>query len=521
MDQDRRQHLQRQWVKLIDTITDYDGIVDGLYAAQVLTKSMKERIGEKKGTNKLREILDILPKRGNKAFEIFYDVLVKCSEYDAANLVCPERADELKSRIVYKANQEAAVTSAILEDELPAKWPDTDAHDPFKIEVVRVPEQDLSMRKNFHKAAKGLGSVYPMSKPIRGLCLVISNQYFKQAVANGENLEDRDGTDVDRQALQTVFENLGFEVHDEHRDLTAEDMLKAVENAARQDHTNYDCFVCAVMTHGKRDEVYGVDGKLVHLDKLKNAVDGNNSPTLVGKPKLFFIQACQGVAKDGGVGIEGSMGDPLPASIPSYSELGIKERQKVAENIVGKGRTDSTTADIVSEGRVSSKSDIFVALATVPDFVSWRNTNWGTWFIQAVVYIFSKLSYKYQLTDLMTYVNKLVSRAETRKGFKQVSVYASSLTSQLYFFPGLKIGISQPTSMVESHSEVDIAQNNQVEKTIKDASSVQEATSLLQTASLQHGPQVPVHEKDSLIYSAGPVAQPTDDVDGTQSVIIW
>lgn len=71
-------------------------------------------------------------------------------------------------------------------------------------------------------------------------------------------------------------------------------MLEAIQAQASEDHTNYNCFVCAVLTHGERDIVYGVDGKTISLDDLKNSVDGDNCPTLIGKPKLFFIQACQG-----------------------------------------------------------------------------------------------------------------------------------------------------------------------------------------------------------------------------------
>ena len=70
-------------------------------------------------------------------------------------------------------------------------------------------------------------------------------------------------------------------------------MLQAVEEQASQDHTYFNCFVCIVLSHGDRDVIYGVDGKTISLDKLKDALV-DNCPTLVGKPKLFFIQACQG-----------------------------------------------------------------------------------------------------------------------------------------------------------------------------------------------------------------------------------
>ena len=43
-------------------------------------------------------------------------------------------------------------------------------------------------------------------------------------------------------------------------------------------------------------------------------------------------------------------------------------------------------------------------------------------------------------------VNLLVSRAETRKGCKQVSVFSNALTSDFYFFPGLSLDPSNNVS---------------------------------------------------------------------------
>lgn len=40
--------------------------------------------------------------------------------------------------------------------------------------------------------------------------------------------------------------------------------------------------------------VYGTDGKPIPIEKIVNYFDGSNCPSLRGKPKLFFIQACGG-----------------------------------------------------------------------------------------------------------------------------------------------------------------------------------------------------------------------------------
>ena len=54
--------------------------------------------------------------------------------------------------------------------------------------------------------------VYPMFRKKRGIFLLISNKFFKQARANHVHLIDREGTQYDCNALDSLFEQLGFEV---------------------------------------------------------------------------------------------------------------------------------------------------------------------------------------------------------------------------------------------------------------------------------------------------------------------
>ena len=49
-------------------------------------------------------------------------------------------------------------------------------------------------------------------------------------------------------------------------------------------------------------------------------------------------------------------------------------------------------------------------LGFLSDFVSWRNMEWGTWFIQAVVFVFSHLAHKYDLMQLMTKVSMVLAQ---------------------------------------------------------------------------------------------------------------
>ena len=56
------------------------------------------------------------------------------------------------------------------------------------------------------------------------------------------------------------------------------------------DHSVYDCFACAILSHGgEQDTIYAYDEKMC-LSDFTSPFTGLNSPTLKGKPKLFFVQ---------------------------------------------------------------------------------------------------------------------------------------------------------------------------------------------------------------------------------------
>ncbi len=58
---------------------------------------------------------------------------------------------------------------------------------------------------------------------------------------------------------------------------------------AGEDHSDADCFVCVILSHGEEGYVYGTNGR-VSIDSIIKNFKGDASPSLAGKPKLFFIQ---------------------------------------------------------------------------------------------------------------------------------------------------------------------------------------------------------------------------------------
>jgi hypothetical protein len=49
-----------------------------------------------------------------------------------------------------------------------------------------------------------------------------------------------------------------------------------------------------VLSHGVRGAIMTADEKEIAMDEIMAYFNRDNCPALVGKPKMFFIQACQG-----------------------------------------------------------------------------------------------------------------------------------------------------------------------------------------------------------------------------------
>ncbi|KAF5897767.1 caspase-8-like, partial [Clarias magur] len=128
---------------------------------------------------------------------------------------------------------------------------------------------------------------YPMTRRPVGYCLIINNHKFEDTAL----IRNRKGTDIDKDALKEVFERMHFSV-EERRDLSSSDILKVLTEFSVKDHSEMDAFVCCILTHGEKGAVLGIDGRPVPVREL--TVPLAHCSTLTGKPKLFFIQACQG-----------------------------------------------------------------------------------------------------------------------------------------------------------------------------------------------------------------------------------
>ncbi|NXO20473.1 CASP8 protein, partial [Cisticola juncidis] len=251
---------------------------------------------------------------------------------------------------------------------------------------------------------------YKMTSRPCGVCLILNNHNFAKAregVLEHRHMKDRNGTEVDAVALKNVFSKLHFRV-EERKDLTAEGIRETVKSFQNEDHEDKDCFVCCILSHGKKGIIYGVDGQEVPIRELTTSFTARNCNSLAGKPKVFFIQACQGDALHQGVTIETDSGE---------QDSSVEQDARFQLDCI------------------PAEPDFLLGMATLQDYVSYRSPREGTWYIQALC---QHLEYSCprgeDVLTILTAVNEEVSRKTCERGSKkQMPQPSFTLTKRLIF----------------------------------------------------------------------------------------
>lgn len=73
------------------------------------------------------------------------------------------------------------------------------------------------------------------------------------------------------------------------KDLTCNQIKAKIEEYRNFDHRNFDSFICAFLSRGEQGCIYAKDVK-IELQEIFAKFRGDNCKSLVGKPKIFFIQ---------------------------------------------------------------------------------------------------------------------------------------------------------------------------------------------------------------------------------------
>ncbi|XP_063314211.1 caspase-3-like [Pelobates fuscus] len=241
---------------------------------------------------------------------------------------------------------------------------------------------------------------YKMDYPEMGQCVIINNKNFHPSTRMGS----RSGTDTDARKLFDTFKYFGYQVKI-FNDLKCSDIFGLLKKASEEDHSRRSSFVCVLLSHGEDGVIYGVDDH-IPIKNLTSLFRGDRCKTLVGKPKLFFIQACRGTDLDCGV------------------------------------ETDSGSEQPSETYRIPVEADFLYAYSTVPGYYSWRNTMNGSWFIQSLCEMLKLHASQCDILQILTCVNHMVamefessSSSPEFNAKKQIPCVVSMLTKSLYLTP--------------------------------------------------------------------------------------
>ncbi|XP_037951914.1 caspase-like [Teleopsis dalmanni] len=213
-------------------------------------------------------------------------------------------------------------------------------------------------------------SEYNMRHKNRGLAIIFNHEHFEIPT-----LKARAGTNVDCDNLVRVLTQLDFEVS-VYKDCRLKELTRYIETAARKDHSDNDCILIAILSHGELGYIYAKDAQY-KLDTVWSYFTAQHCPTLAGKPKLFFIQACQGDRLDPGVTMKRAQTETDGESSMSY--------------------------------KIPVHADFLIAYSTVPGFYSWRNTTRGSWFMQSLCAELAANGKRLDILTLLTFVCQRVA----------------------------------------------------------------------------------------------------------------
>ncbi|XP_076754827.1 caspase-1-like [Xylocopa sonorina] len=239
---------------------------------------------------------------------------------------------------------------------------------------------------------------YEMKQKRRGICLILNQMHFAEH-------DDRLASEVDEDTIKTTFSQLGFEVVIK-RDLTFSEIAKAMRELSEDDYSDCDCISIFVLSHGQDNgRIYAKDipyPLITFFSSLTNCI------SLAGKPKLFFIQACRGSAKDSGImgryiGVDA--GDDICYTIPAFA-------------------------------------DFLFSYSCMEGYYSFNDPNKGSWYIQTLCETIDELWKETDLLKILVIVGRKVAlnytskhNEEGKNNSKQIPCVCSTLLRDLYFTP--------------------------------------------------------------------------------------
>uniref|UniRef100_A0A3B4ZEK0 Caspase 9 n=1 Tax=Stegastes partitus TaxID=144197 RepID=A0A3B4ZEK0_9TELE len=407
---------------------DPSKLYDGLLEKRVFTQDMIDEI-KNSGTRRdqARQLVRDLETRGSRAFPLFLQCLHETGQQSLAEILQngAPAAQLQPSPAARPAVRPLPLCECLCGSDECHQCP---THRPVRpvIGPVISPEKDSPRPRPQGRPRRDSIQSYKMDASPCGLCLIINNMEFEPQT----ELSNRKGSNIDCDKLESRFKALNFTV-EVKTNLKQRQIKHALSALCKKDHSQYDCCVVIMLSHGTEvshnrfpGAVYGVDGQHIPVQLITNYLNGQHCPSLQGKPKLFFIQACGGDEKD--TGFEVSPDEAAPS-------IGGEDDQTDAIPTSSSSDSLSTSDEVDARATLPTPSDILVSYSTFPGYVSWRDTQAGSWYVETLDRILEENANTDDLVTMLMMVNHEVSQNSAKGLYKQMPGSFNFLRKLLYF----------------------------------------------------------------------------------------
>ncbi|XP_020506529.2 caspase-9 [Labrus bergylta] len=430
MEERHKKILQRNRTNLV-TEMDPSSLYDCLFEKGVFTHDMIDAI-KSSGTRRdqSRQLVRDLETRGSRAFPFFLECLQETGQHSLA---------EKLQNGAPAVHVHPTLTPVVLPDirPLPVTPPvDIDKQRKDNVPVSPAqkcdttptpsPESEFIRPRLPSRTRRDSIQSYKMDASPCGHCLIINNVEFDPE----SELSNRKGSNIDCDRLERRFKALNFIV-EVKTNLKQRQIKHELSALSKKDHSLYDCCVVIMLSHGTEvshsrfpGAVYGVDGQFVTVQCITNYLNGQHCPSLQGKPKLFFIQACGGDERDTGFEVSPDGFEP---------SFGGADDQTDAMPMSSSSDSLSTSDEPDARATLPTPSDILVSYSTFPGYVSWRDTQSGSWYVEILDRVLEENGATDDLATMLMMVNNEVSQISAKGVYKQMPGSFNFLRKHLHF----------------------------------------------------------------------------------------
>jgi len=235
--------------------------------------------------------------------------------------------------------------------------------------------------------------------------IIFNHKKFQQRL----NLGDRKGTEVDVRSIQKTFKSLDWEI-DLHNDLTVAQIRNVILKDVQLSERPISALAIFLLSHGEDNGTIFASDYPFRVDQdILVKLTADQCPGLAGKPKLIFVQACQGQATDSGSTVEGR-------------------------------RRRHTSTDATPAYKIPNYADFLIFQASFWDHYSFRSPETGSWFIQSLCSAIDKSNMDESLLEILLDVSRHVavnkiSNVPGRNHLdkkKQIPLMYSTMIRQVY-----------------------------------------------------------------------------------------